>query len=156
MVDSFSRDRRSERSDSKTCLCDRTAEKRCGTLKVAFLLIFLTLAACAGGGQQGELLTDVPTKRAIFAAEAEPLAACALSAIDSAIGPGSTKSDLPTEQKIILSMTSSGVRYYQAIFHRESAGRTSVQITTAQTLMGPFPITDKVFAAISTCAKPVA
>jgi hypothetical protein len=66
--------------------------------------------------------------------------------------PGFQKADLPEVKTINLSLFSGGVKYWDINFKRSSATETLVQMTTASTLWGPFPGTDRVMAEIEKCA----
>lgn len=117
-------------------------------------IIILTLAAIllCGCSGEGALLRPVPTKSAVFQVRYENFAECSYHKLSEAFGPGLTKADLPNEGEIKLTLASGGVQYFEATFKRRAARETTVEITAAQTLWGPYPSTARGFAAISSCA----
>jgi hypothetical protein len=122
--------------------------KLIGVVFIACCSVFVF--GCAG--KPGEMLGPVPTKSEKFKADYAKLAECSLMGINAALGPGTMKTDLPNAGTIKLTLVSGGVQYYEATFIRIDANETKVEITAAQTMWGPFPVTDKVYAAIATCA----
>jgi hypothetical protein len=97
------------------------------------------------------MLGPVPTKSATFKGNYAKLAECSIVGINNSLGPGTTKTDLPNAGIVKLALVSGGVQYFEATFTRQPPDNTLVEITAAQTMWGPFPVTEKVFAQISAC-----
>jgi hypothetical protein len=124
---------------------------------VPFLLIFL-LGGCTSptvqptDGSAPVLLSQVPTGSRIFRGDYSKLATCSFMTI-STREPSLQKADLPEVKTINISLSQSGIKYWNINFKHVAPSETEVNISTASTIAGPFPGTDKIMNDIQNCAS---
>ena len=93
-------------------------------------------------------LNQTPVENATLSGQYAALANCAYPRLDKALGTGIKKIDLQNETR--LALENGGVRYWELTF--TPAGKaTSISLTAAQTLWGPFG-TKEIMPIVRSCA----
>lgn len=109
------------------------------------LIVMLTAALIS---TPAVALDQTPVENATLSGQYAALANCAYPRLDKALGTGIKKIDLQNETR--LALESGGVRYWELIF--TPAGKaTSVALTAAQTLWGPYG-TKEIMPIVRSCA----
>jgi hypothetical protein len=121
-------------------------------MRIALVIVGFLAAGCAA--RTGEILGPEPTGVTQLRRDYRSLADCSYRTLTEAFGPGWTKTDLESEQTVVLALTSSGIQYFNISLRRSAAGGTIAEFASAKTLSGPFPGTDKAIAALTSCDKP--
>lgn len=120
-------------------------------LRKGLILATLLLSAC-GGGRQDEILGQTPITVLQSAKPYDLVAACSFERLNAQQGSAVHKADLPTDGKIVVSIDTGAVKYFEATFERVSGNQTTIDITSARTMWGPFPA-EKVIEEVRACAS---
>ena len=112
------------------------------------LLPVLLIVGCAGN--EGALLSQQPIETFTLNGSYQRLADCSYDKIKGAGAPAVQRTELPTQKKAIVALDTGQVRYWEASFIPISASTTSVSVSSASTLVGPYP-TSRVIEAIRSC-----
>lgn len=115
------------------------------------MLAALLLSAC-GGARSDEPLGQTPVSVLQSAKPYDVVAACSFGRLNTQQGSAVHKADLPTEGKIIVSIDTGPVKYFEATFRRVSGNQTAIDITSARTMWGPFPV-EKMIAEVRACSS---
>jgi hypothetical protein len=117
-------------------------------LNVPFIITLSLLTTDCGG--KGQLLGQTPVNTMTSDKPYEQVAACAFERLNAQQGSGVHKADLPTEGKSIVSIDTGATKILEVTFLREDKKRTRINVTSEQTMWGPYPV-EKMSAEIREC-----
>ena len=116
------------------------------------LALATLLLSCCGDGRPDDMLGQNPVSLLQPAKPYDIVAACSFERLNAQQGSAVHKADLPTDDKIVVSIDTGGVKYFEATFKRVSGNQTIIDITSARTMWGPFPA-EKMIAEVRDCAS---
>jgi hypothetical protein len=114
-------------------------------------IVLISALMLLGCGTQGQMLGQAPVTTFRSAKPYEIVATCSFERLNAQQGSAVHKADLPTEGKSLVSIDTGSVKYFEAIFQGTSQNQTTIEITSAQTMWGPFPV-EKMIAEVKACA----
>jgi hypothetical protein len=98
------------------------------------------------------MLSQTPVTVLQSAKPYDIVAACSFERLNAQQGSAVHKADLPTDGKIVVSIDTGAVKYFEATFKRVSGNQTAIDITSTRTMWGPFPA-EKMIAEVRDCAS---
>lgn len=115
--------------------------------KTAVFMALFVLAGCSG--KEG-VMSQQPVQTLTIKGDYQKKAACVFNKVREQEYTGAHKTDLPTEGQIIVSLEAGYSKYWELTFSSAGAEGTRVQVSAAQTLVGPFP-TKAAIEAVRSC-----